>query len=231
MAIVLSWTTNDITVNGVSVATDAEVSSAVASAVQTGLVALQTIATGTATFTATTNNINLTGIGVGVEIGDVIQISGAEDVKNNTEFTVEVITDNNNIIVNQAHANKGTTKNVANRASDTGVTVKLLAKWYNAPVGLGRAYIAFTPAQKTLNTVQFNNTGREMLISVLVNIVGYGYVQTSSDGISWVNSTCPTIGSNSFTPFCAVVPIGHQYRLFNSTTLDTGVSTNLTELR
>ena len=67
MAIVLSGTTNDILVNGVSVATDAEVSSAVASAVQTGLVALQTIASGTATFTATTNNINLTGIGIGVD--------------------------------------------------------------------------------------------------------------------------------------------------------------------
>ena len=120
MAIVLSGTTNDILVNGVSVATDMEVSSAITDAVQTGLVALQTIATGTAIFTATTNNINLTGIGVGVEIGDVIKISGAEDAKNNSEFTIEVITDANNVIVNQAHASKGTSKNVANRASDTG---------------------------------------------------------------------------------------------------------------
>lgn len=138
MAIVLSGTTNDILVNGVSVATDAEVSSAITDAVQTGLVALQTIATGTATFTSTTNNINLTGIGVGLEIGDVIQISGAEDTKNNSEFTIEVITDADNIIVNQAHSNKGTSKNVVTRVSDTGVTVKLLAKWYNAPIGLGR---------------------------------------------------------------------------------------------
>lgn len=105
------------------------------------------IATGIATFNSTTNNINLTGIGIGLEIGDVIQISGADDVKNNSEFTVEVITDNNNIIVNQAHANKGTTKNVANRIGDTGVTVKLLAKWYNASEGLGQGWVDVTSSR------------------------------------------------------------------------------------
>ena len=168
MAIVLSGTTNDITVNGVSVATDAEVSSAVASAVQTGLVALQTIATGTATFTATTNNINLTGIGIGVEIGDVIQISGAEDTKNNSEFTVEVITDTNNIIVNQAHANKGTSKNVAARASDTGVTVKMLAKWYNAPIGLGQEWVNVTSSRASATTY-LNSTNRSIEISIIAH--------------------------------------------------------------
>ena len=110
--------------------------------INTGNVVLKTIATGTATFNSTTNNINLTGIGIGVEIGDVIKISGADDTKNNSEFTIEVITDANNIIVNQAHANKGTTKNVANRSGDTGVTIKLLAKWYNAPAGLGQDWIS-----------------------------------------------------------------------------------------
>ena len=173
MAIVLSGSTNDITVNGVSVATDAEVSSAVASAVQTGLVALQTIATGTATFTATTNNINLAGIGVGVEIGDVIQISGAEDVKNNSEFTIEVITDANNVIVNQAHANKGTSKNVAAIASDAGVTIKLLSKWYNAPLGLGMGWINVTSSRNP--NVNYNPfTNRDILVntSALSNSTG-----------------------------------------------------------
>ena len=168
MSIVLSGSTNDITVNGVSVSTDTEVSSAITDAVQTGLVALQTIATGTATFTATTNNINLTGIGLGVEIGDVIQISGADDAKNNSEFTIEVITDANNIIVNQAHASKGTSKNVANRASDTGVTVKLLAKWYNAPVGLGQGWVNVT-SSRISNTTYLNSTNRSIGISIIVD--------------------------------------------------------------
>ena len=125
-------------------------------------IALKTIATGTATFTATTNNINLTGIGVGVEIGDVIQISGADDAKNNSEFTIEVITDANNIIVNQAHANKGTTKNVANRSGDTGVTVKLLAKWYNAGAYMGRGRVNMT-SSRTLGTTYTNNTRRPIV--------------------------------------------------------------------
>ena len=163
MAVVLSGSTNDITIGGVSVATDAEVSSAITDAVTTAGIALKTIASGTATFTATTNNINLTGIGIGVEIGDVIQISGADDAKNNSEFTIEVITDDNNIIVNQAHANRGTTKNVATRASDTGVTVKLLAKWYNAPIGLGRDNIGVT-GNRAFGTTYSNNTRREIFI-------------------------------------------------------------------
>ena len=130
-----------------------------------GLVEIKTIATGTATFTATTNNINLTGIGICVEIGDVIQISGAEDAKNNSEFTVEVITDNDNIIVNQAHANKGTSKNVANRASDTGVTVKLLAKWYNASDSLGRDWVDVTTARLE-GTLYSNTTNRAVDINI-----------------------------------------------------------------
>ena len=165
MAIVLSGTTNDILVNGVSVATDAEVSSAITDAVQTGLVALQTIATGTATFTATTNNINLTGIGIGVEIGDVIQISGAIDAKNNSEFTIEVITDANNVIVNQAHANKGTSKNVAARSVDTGVTVRLLSKWYNAPSGLGQDWVDVT-VSRSAGVTYPNNTNRTIDSSI-----------------------------------------------------------------
>ena len=182
MAIILSGTTNDITVNGVSVATDAEVSSAVASAVQTGLVALQTIATGTATFTATTNNINLTGIGVGVEIGDVIQITGADDAKNNSEFTVEVITDANNIIVNQAHANKGTSKNIAARASDAGVTVKLLAKWHNASNGLGQGWVNVTP-NRALNVTYPNATNRSIIIA-LTSTLGTANVTITTSGLS-----------------------------------------------
>ena len=127
--------------------------------VNTANIILKTIATGTATFTATTNNINLTGIGIGVEIGDVIQISGAIDAKNNSEFTVEVITDANNIIVNQAHANKGTTKNVATQIGDAGVTVKLLAKWYNAPIGLGQDWVNVSSI-RVAGTVYTNSTKR-----------------------------------------------------------------------
>ena len=182
MAVILSGTTNDITIGGVSVATDTEVSSAITAAVNTAGIALKTIASGTATFTATTNNINLAGIGIGVEIGDVIQISGADDAKNNSEFTIEVITDNDNIIVNQAHANKGTSKNVANRVSDTGVTVKLLAKWYNAGSGLGQGWVNVT-SSRVVNTAYTNNTKRVIKASL------YLARTASSAGLSFLVGT------------------------------------------
>lgn len=190
-----------------------------------------TIATGTATFTATTNNINLTGIGLGIEIGDVIQISGADDSKNNSEFTIEVITDANNVIVNQAHANKGTSKNVATRASDTGVTVKLLAKWYNAPIGLGRGAVPYSKTEKDLGIVRLNNTGRELSIEVLTNIGTYGYIQTSIDGIVWVNSSSPNNTTAYLSNLSCIVPKGYQYKLLTTAQFDGGANSTLTELR
>ena len=224
MAIVLSGTTNDILVNGVSVATDTEVSSAITDAVQTGLVALQTIATGTATFTATTNNINLTGIGVGVEIGDVIQISGADDTKNNSEFTIEVITDANNVIVNQAHANKGTSKNVATRVSDTGVIVKLLAKWYNAPIGLGRGW-AITV--RNASTTYINNTNRTIKIHIVIASLA------SVSGALFVDAEVPDeqyyyYGAGNQMSLTSEIPAGSSYKY---TAAGTGLATASRELR
>lgn len=132
--------------------------------------------TGTVSFDSTTNNINLTNIvtALGLDIGDVIQIGGAEDTKNNSEFTVDVITDANNIIVNQAHANKGTTKNVANRAGDTNVTVKLLAKWHNADSELGRDWVD-VKAIRAFGTTYSANKHRDMQFKIsfaLPNIGG-----------------------------------------------------------
>ena len=121
--------------------------------------------TGTATLTGTDNKILMTGIvtALRLEVGDVIQISGAEDAKNNSEFTIEVIIDDNNVIVNQAHANKGTSKNVANRSGDTGVTVKLLAKWYNAPIGLGQGWVYIAGARSSgVNYVSLSNRSMQV---------------------------------------------------------------------
>ena len=164
------------------------------------------ITTGTATFTATTNNINLTGIGIGVEIGDVIQISGADDAKNNSKFTVEVITDNNNIIVNQAHANKGTSKNVANRSGDTGVTVKLLAKYYNAPLGLGQAWVNMS-GSRTSGPVYPNTTGRT--IEVIGSTATNDGVNITVDGFM-VYSSYSSGNRNSAT---ILVPSGSMYSI------------------
>ena len=219
MAIVLSGSTNDITVNGVSVATDAEVSSAITDAVQTGLVALQTIVTGTATFTATTNNINLTGIGVGIEIGDVIQISGAEDAKNNSEFTVEVITDANNVIVNQAHANKGTSKNIAARVNDTGVTIKLLAKWYNAPTGLGQDWVTVT-STRAKNTVYNNITNRTIVIGVTFAANTAVEIELKSNNISVARIVVHGASVDQAAALTAAIGKGSTYGAYTKDSAD-----------
>lgn len=230
MAILISGTTNDITINGASIATDTEVTSAVIDAVTTAGIALKTIATGTATFTATTNNINLTGIGVGVEIGDVIQISGAEDSKNNSEFTIEVITDTNNIIVNQAHANKGTSKNVANRAGDTEVTVKLLAKGYNAPIGfrarLGRDMIA----SRTIDVVYTNTTGKPIEISFsATNSNISGWLGIKINGALVVQTTQSYGNAVGVGGLNCTIPNAYQYQYVKGSASVSGY--NIWELR
>ena len=175
--------------------------------INTSAILLKTIATGTATFTSTTNSINLTGIGIGVEVGDVIQISGADDTKNNSEFTVEVITDANNIIVNQAHANKSTTKNLAARVNDTGVTVKLLAKWYNASDGLGQDWVILT-GSRLINTIYNNTSGRSIKIAINFS--------TGTSGEIEVNGVFAGIGASTLTQatggLTTIAPNGATYK-------------------
>lgn len=182
--------------------------------INTAGVELKTIATGTATFTATTNNINLTGIGIGVEIGDVIQITGAEDVKNNSEFTVEVITDDNNIIVNQAHANKGTTKNVATRVNDANVTVKLLSKWYNADDKLGRYWVDVS-ASRIFGVSYPNNTNRAFAISGWFSLDNSVYVVANLTIGSTVTQQIELANSENI-PFYSSVPKGENYSFSKS---------------
>jgi len=100
----------------------------------------QTI-TGSTTFTNATNSIFLTGIGlIGLEVGDVIQVTNTAD--NDNLFTVDVITNANNIIVNQAHAGGTTTKSL--RAETSDAVIRLISKWYNAEPGLGQGWVDVT---------------------------------------------------------------------------------------
>ena len=168
--------------------------------------------TGTATFTATDNKIVMTGIvtALRLEVGDVIQISGATDSKNNSEFTVEVITDANNIIVNQAHANKGTTKNIVTRASDTDVTIKLLAKHYNAPIGLGQDWQDVT-ASRALGVTYTNNTGKPIMVyvSIINTSTGSSILSFIVNGVmlSFSLSYASTYSQSG----CIIIPDGATY--------------------
>jgi hypothetical protein len=120
----------------------------------------ETTVTGTATFTNSTNNIALTGIGsVGLEIGDVVQVT--DTASNNKLFTVEVITDDDNVVVNQAHAGGTTSKSLVDET--VSATVKLVAKWFNAPIGLGQGWVA---PSRSPGVTYTNNTLRAMSVNV-----------------------------------------------------------------
>lgn len=121
----------------------------------------QTVASGSATFTNVDNNISLANIGRGVEIGDVLTISGS--ASNDKEFTIEVITDSDNVIVNQAHAGGTTTKSLVNETAN--VSVVLLAKWHNAGEGLGQGWVDVTTS-RSLDTPYSNDTMRTIDVNV-----------------------------------------------------------------
>lgn len=133
------------------------------------------VVTGTATFTNSTNNIALVGIGAiaGLEVGDVLQVSGSTN--NNTEFTVEVMTNDDNVIVNQAHAGGSTSKSLTNETAS--VTVTLLSKWYDAPMGLGQGWVNFSEVERPTNITQTNNTGRLIKIKMVSeSVISGGFI-------------------------------------------------------
>jgi hypothetical protein len=135
----------------------------------------ETAITGTATFTNLTNNIALTGIGsIGLEIGDVVQVTGT--ASNNKLFTVEVITDSGNVIVNQAHAGGTTTKSLVDET--VSATVTLIAKWFNAPASLGQGWVEVTPS-RSLGSNFTNATKRAIQVAVNFTQTGSGSITRS----------------------------------------------------
>lgn len=127
--------------------------------------------TGSATFTNSTNNIALPSIGAidGLEVGDVLQVSGSTN--NDTEFTVEIITDDDNVIVNQAHAGGTTTKSLVDETAT--VTITLLAKWYNAPIGLGQGWVDVASSRS--DTVNYTPpTNRSIKVSISITSTSSG---------------------------------------------------------
>jgi hypothetical protein len=123
--------------------------------------------TGTATFSNSTNNIALTGIGaIGLEVGDVVQVTGT--ASNNKLFTVEVITDDDNVVVNQAHAGGTTSKSLVDET--VSATVTLVTKWFSAAPGLGLGWVDVS-SSRTQGVTETNNLKRN--ISVSVRMVSY----------------------------------------------------------
>jgi len=179
---------------------------------------LQPEVTDEATFTKLTNNIELTDIRdeLALEVGDVIQISGSAD--NDNLYTVESITDADNIIVNYEHRNGAGSLSLVDET--TNVTIKRIAKWFNAPTGLGRGAVDVT-GSRAVNTTYTNGTGRDMYISTRIGISRY--LRTRATPTSpWI--TAAFSGGNESGPGSFIIPRGWQY-------LSTGDNNYWTELR
>lgn len=167
---------------------------------------LQPSMTDSITLNGTTNNtVVMTDIvpELALEIGDVIRIdTGAY----NKLHTVESITNNSSIIVNYEHAgNRGNgTLKLPNFTRQA--TVTRIAKWFNAPIGLGQDWVAFPIVTNTAYQAPPNRT-----TPLLTGIVGAdGGIQTSESGAAW--RTVAYSGGSTLKVLSVEIPGGVFFR-------------------
>lgn len=163
------------------------------------------------TLNGTTNNtVVMTGIvtELSLEVGDVIRIdTGAY----NKLHTVESITNNGSIIVNYEHAgNRGNGSLKLPNFTGT-ATVTRIAKWFNAPLGLGQAWVNLTTS-RSANTNYTNTAGRAIFVHFLFP-VGSG-ITVLVDGVQ-VGASSGGSGTSNY----AIVPSGGVYRVNGNVTM------------
>lgn len=162
--------------------------------------------TGSITLNGTTDNtVVMTDIvtELELEVGDVIRIDTGTY---NKLHTVESITNNSSIIVNYEHA--GNRANGSLKLPDfTGqATVTRIAKWFNAPVGLGQAWLDVV-GSRAEGTTYTNTTGKPIQLQIIFDSKSGDYfivdgIATNTDDNSDANNTINT-----------VIPAGVTYSL------------------
>jgi len=169
--------------------------------------------TGSTVFTQSTNNIGLTGVGsIGLEIGDVVQVTGT--ASNNKLFTVEVITDSGNVIVNQAHAGGTTSKSLVDET--VSATVTLLARAINAGYGQGQGWCVPSTARSS-GTTYTNNYKRLIVAKVDSNYTGglEAEMKGEVDGATVQHVILQNIDVASTLGVSLQVPPGNSYKITN----------------
>lgn len=172
--------------------------------------ASQPTLTGAATFTSSSNTINLAGIApaLELEIGDVIQVSGS--TSNNNLYTVEIINNDNSIVVNYEHRNGAGPLSLTNETANA--TIKRIAKWHSAPLGLGQAWVNVKDSRAN-NVVYTNTANRTIVANVHTNQgqVGENKILTISvDNLQIGRSDERATGVSDSTT-TAIVPSGSTY--------------------
>jgi len=178
------------------------------------LVSVSPIMTGVATLNGSTNNtVQLTDIvtTLGLEIGDVIRI---EYSGYNKLHTVETIIDNSSIMVNYEHAGNRGNGSLKLADETAPVTIKRITKWYNAPTGLGQAWVNVKNF-RTMGSTYTNTTGRSIEVSTVI-IGSDAGVSLIVDGIIIVRydlpGGIPTLGMSVY----GSVPDGSQYSIIQA---------------
>ena len=174
--------------------------------------ASETTVTDTATFTNSTNNIALTGIGsIGLEIGDVVEVSGT--ASNNGLFSAEVLTDSGNVVFNQAHAGGTTTKSFVDET--VSATVTLVSKWFNAQFLLGQGIVNLG-GSRSLGATYTNNTGRAISASVrFAGATGQEFGNVTIDGAESLGTSVSGTNFSAIRNF--TVPSGSSYSVTTGT--------------
>lgn len=179
---------------------------------------LQPSITGSCTTNGTTDNtLALTGIvpALALETGDVIQITGSTGGLNDKLFTVESITDDNSIIVNYEHAGNRGDGSLKLADETATVTIKRIAKWFNAPLGMGQAWVETSAIVQ--NTVYVNTLQRTLIVQNYASQAsGSGgdvvqwEIRVSGGGAQWEYITSSANQSGSMSD--VTVPYGCEYR-------------------
>lgn len=166
--------------------------------------------TGSIQFVKATNRIVAPGLGAGVELGDVLQVTGT--VSNNRLYTVDVIIDANTVVVNEAHKNGAGTLSLNNETVTS--TVKLVVKWHSAAYGLGQAWVPVNVTPGRLVNTLYTNGPRAMGI----HIRGIADNITAAIQLQGVTELQFDLNANDRDIFVGVIPPSNTYKLvrFNS---------------
>jgi hypothetical protein len=141
-----------------------------------------------------------------------VQVTGT--ASNNKLFTVEVITDSGNVIVNQAHAGGTTSKSLVDET--VSATVTLVAKWFNAPIGLGQGWLE-VDSVRTTGVTYTNATGRglNMYLCFDNRSSRSALVSTDPEGaITFLGASSSGANNLSTSP---VIPSGCTYKANKNT--------------
>ncbi len=169
--------------------------------------------TGSATLNGSTDNtVQLTGIvtTLFLEVGDVIRIqySGYDKL-----HTVESITDDNSIIVNYEHAGNRGNGSLKLADKTATVTITRIAKWYNAPIGLGQEWVKLLGV-RVGNTNYTNATNRTITVFAELGSTAVQNASIIVDGIKTSYSSFEA--SNGWAGATALVNAGAVYKSYAS---------------